>query len=97
MKCSELRSTYPDYVISKNKIELTPEVDVDVLLEAVKQKYSSQPIIDIDGVKIHFDKEWVHLRKSNTEPIIRIYSESNTAEKANALAEEIIHSIKAYL
>lgn len=88
-KVSELKATYPQYAIAKNKIELTPEIDVDAILEAVKDKFSNEKITDIDGVKIDFPDSWVHLRKSNTEPIIRIYSEASTMEKANLLAEEI--------
>lgn len=88
-KVSELKATYPQYAIAKNKIELTPEIDVDAILEAVKGKFSNEKITDIDGVKIDFPDSWVHLRKSNTEPIIRIYSEASTMEKANLLAEEI--------
>ncbi|TAE40004.1 MAG: phosphoglucosamine mutase [Runella slithyformis] len=91
---SVLRRTYPNYHISKNKIELTPEINVDNVLEQIKKKYSRNPINDIDGVKIEFDKEWVHLRKSNTEPIIRIYSESETATTADHLAKKIIADIK---
>ncbi|MFD2034137.1 phosphoglucosamine mutase [Belliella marina] len=91
---SRLRATYPGYHISKNKIELTPEIDVDAVLEAIKKKYSKQPINDIDGVKIEFDKEWVHLRKSNTEPIIRIYSESESQATAEHLAKKIMQDIK---
>jgi len=83
-KVSELRATYPSYSIAKQKIELTPEIDVDALLIAVKDKYSQYEITDIDGVKIDFPDRWVHLRKSNTEPIIRVYSEAST----RALAEE---------
>jgi phosphomannomutase len=94
MSVSRLRSKYPSYHISKNKIELTPEIDVDKVLEAVKKKYKKQPINTIDGVKIEFDKEWVHLRKSNTEPIIRIYSESDMEIKAETLAKKIIADIK---
>ena len=94
LKCSELRATYPNYFISKNKIELTPEIDVDDILLKIKDEYSNEQINDIDGVRIDFDKEWVHLRKSNTEPIIRIYSESKSAERANELAEEIISAIR---
>jgi phosphomannomutase len=97
MKCSELRKTYPDYFISKNKIQLTPEINVDNVLERIRDKYKSQPVITIDGVKIEFDKEWVHLRKSNTEPIIRIYAESNTMGKATELAMRIIEDIKSVL
>ncbi|SMD42041.1 phosphomannomutase [Aquiflexum balticum DSM 16537] len=91
---SRLRASYPNYHISKNKIELTPEIDVDKVLEAIKKKYSKQPINDIDGVKIEFDKEWVHLRKSNTEPIIRIYSESESQATADHLAKKIMQDIK---
>lgn len=91
---SRLRATYPNYHISKNKIELTPEIDVDRILEKIKEKYSKHPINDIDGVKIEFEKEWVHLRKSNTEPIIRIYSESETQATAEHLANKIILDIK---
>lgn len=91
---SMLRHSYPNYYISKNKIELTPQIDVDKVLAAVKEKYKKQPVNTIDGVKIEFDKEWVHLRKSNTEPIIRIYSESQTAATAQNLAKKIISDIK---
>jgi len=94
-KCSELRKTYPEYFISKNKIELTPEIDVDNILTKIKEKYSNEKINDIDGVKIDFADEWVHLRKSNTEPIIRIYSESKSEEQAQKLAQKIIADIKA--
>jgi phosphomannomutase len=96
-KCSELRAGYPNYIISKNKIKLTPEVDVDNILNALKEKYSAHHIIDIDGLKIHFEKEWVHLRKSNTEPIIRIYSESSSNAKAKELAECLIKDIESYI
>lgn len=91
---SFLRSTYPKYYISKNKIELTPDVNVDEVLEKIKSRYARQPINTIDGVRIEFDKEWVHLRKSNTEPIIRIYSESETLATAENLANKIISDIK---
>jgi phosphomannomutase len=94
MNISRLRSKYPSYVISKNKIELTPEIDVDKVLESVKLKYKNQPINTIDGVKIEFEREWVHLRKSNTEPIIRIYAESDMEVKADNLAKKIISDIK---
>lgn len=96
LKCKQLRSTYPDYFISKNKIELTPELDVDMVLSSVKEKYKTQPINDLDGVKIEFGSEWVHLRKSNTEPIIRIYSESATEANANALASKIMEDIRSF-
>ncbi|MCG8475176.1 MAG: phosphoglucosamine mutase [Cytophagales bacterium] len=91
---SRLRASYPNYHISKNKIELTPEIDIDKIMEEMKARYKKQPINDIDGVKIEFDKEWVHLRKSNTEPIIRIYSESETESTAEHLAQKIIMDIK---
>ncbi len=91
---SFLRGTYPKYNISKNKIELTPETDVDAILERIKSRYHKQPINTIDGVRIEFDREWVHLRKSNTEPIIRIYSESETLATADNLANKIISDIK---
>lgn len=95
--CSQVRASYPNYFISKNKIELTPQLNVDKVLLQVKEKYKNQPINDVDGVKIEFDKEWVHLRKSNTEPIIRIYSESKNETAANALAERIISDIKQFI
>jgi len=94
LKCSELRATYPDYFISKNKIQLTPEIDVDDILIKMKAKYANEQVNDIDGVKIDFPKSWVHLRKSNTEPIIRIYSEARTMVEADALAQQIIRDIK---
>ena len=92
--CSMLRSKFPNYYISKNKIELTPDIDVDKVLTKIATKYKSQKINKIDGVKIDFDSEWVHLRKSNTEPIIRIYTESNSMTTANNLAKKIIDDIK---
>lgn len=91
---SRLRASYPNYYISKNKIELTPDIDVDAILDEISRKYSKQPINTIDGVKIEFEKEWVHLRKSNTEPIIRIYSESETQATAEHLANKLITDIK---
>ncbi len=91
---SMLRSTYPTYHISKNKIELTPEINTDRVLKSIQEKYKKQPINTIDGVKIEFDKEWVHLRKSNTEPIIRIYAESKSQTTAENLADKIISDIK---
>lgn len=93
-KCSALRDTYPSYFISKNKIGLLPEINVDNVLVKIKNKYARQPVNTVDGVKIEFDKEWVHLRKSNTEPIIRIYSESDSMVKAEHLAKKIIEDIK---
>ncbi len=89
-----LRMSYPNYHISKNKIELTPEINVDKVLEGIEQKYNRQKINKIDGLKIDFDNEWVHLRKSNTEPIIRIYSESESAATAEYLAQKIISDIR---
>lgn len=94
-KVSELKKGYPQYSIAKNKIQLTPDINVDAILEAVKKKYSSEKITDIDGVKIDFKDSWVHLRKSNTEPIIRIYSEASTMEKAENLASQIKNVIAA--
>jgi phosphomannomutase len=91
---SRLRKTYPDYYISKNKIELTPGLNVDEILDNIRRKYEKNPINTADGVKIEFGKEWVHLRKSNTEPIIRIYSESDTQATADYLANKIISDIK---
>lgn len=88
-KVSELKQTYPAFAIAKNKIELTPAIDVDAILEAVKERFSNEQITDIDGVKIDFAESWVHLRKSNTEPIIRIYSEAQTMAEADELAQQI--------
>ncbi len=92
---SQLKKGYPAYSISKNKIELTPDIDVDALLVAVKEKFAGEQITDIDGVKIDFADCWVHLRKSNTEPIIRIYSEASTIEKADELAQSIKNVINS--
>ncbi|HAH26316.1 MAG TPA: phosphoglucosamine mutase [Prolixibacteraceae bacterium] len=94
MKCSELRRTYPDYFISKNKIELTAEIDVDDILSRMKLKYGHEQVTDIDGVKIDFADRWVHLRKSNTEAIIRIYAEAPSMKEADQLAQSIIEDIK---
>jgi len=94
---SNLRSSYPEYFISKNKITLTPEMDIDALLLKVEDKYKDQPHSTIDGLKIEFDKQWVHLRRSNTEPIIRIYSEGYSETVANNLANKIIADIKDIL
>ena len=91
---TELRDSYPKYVISKNKIELTPAINVDDILEKMAIKYANEEVDTTDGVKIYIGKEWVHLRKSNTEPIIRIYSESKSALAADTLAEKIIADIK---
>lgn len=95
--CSSLRSQYPDYFISKNKIEFAPEMDIDHILESITRKYKSRPVTTIDGVKIHFDNEWVHLRRSNTEPIVRIYAESDMLIKADNLAKKIISDFKEIL
>ncbi len=94
LSVSDLRKTYPNYYISKNKIELTPEIDVDKILELLKEKYQNEQITTIDGLKIDFKDGWVHLRKSNTEPIIRIYAESEGKDKANSFAENMINEIK---
>lgn len=96
MKVSELRKTYPDYCISKNRIDLTPSIDVDGLLAVVKDLYKNERVNDKDGVKIDFADGWVHLRKSNTEPIIRVYSEAATMEQANALANQVMDVVKAH-
>lgn len=88
-KVSELKAGYPAYAIAKNKIQLTPDIDVDAILNALKESFAGETVTDIDGVKIDFADSWVHLRKSNTEPIIRIYSEAPTMEQADALADRI--------
>ena len=97
-KCSELRAQYPDYFISKNKIQLNPEMNVDAILEKMVNFYKNEPVElnTIDGIRIDFPGEWVQLRKSNTEPIIRIYAEAKTNEKADALALKIIDQIKSF-
>jgi phosphomannomutase len=92
-KCSGVRKTFPDYYNSKNKIELKPGVNVDEVIANVRKKYASHPVNDKDGIRIDFDREWVHLRKSNTEPIIRIISESTSPDKADALAAKMIQEI----
>jgi phosphomannomutase len=94
---SILRQTYPDYYISKNKIQLTDDIDLDMVLKKVREKYKAQPVNMIDGLKIEFDNEWIHLRKSNTEPIIRIYSESQSESTANTLAQKIMQDIREIL
>ena len=94
---SFLRSTYPNYSISKNKIQLTPDIDVDHLLVKLEEKYKKQPHTTIDGLKVEFDKDWIHLRKSNTEPIIRIYAESTSSVMANNLAEKIKMDVREIL
>jgi phosphomannomutase len=97
MKASELRDSYPAYTISKNKIQLTPEINVDQILLEMAKKYANHEVDTTDGVKIYIEKEWVHLRKSNTEPIIRIYSESKSLTAANELADRIIDEINALI
>jgi phosphomannomutase len=92
--CSILRSSYPDYTIAKKKIDLDDNINIDELLEGIKEKYKKQPINTVDGVKIEFENEWVHLRRSNTEAIIRIYAESKSEATANHLAEKIIMDMK---
>lgn len=94
-KCtaSELRATFPNYFIAKNRIDLTPSTDIDAILEKVKEMYASEKITDIDGVKIDFPDKWVHLRKSNTEPIIRVYSEAATMEEADALGKKLMQVV----
>jgi phosphomannomutase len=94
---SQLKASYPQYAIAKNKIELTPEIDVDKILAAMKEKYANENITDIDGVKIDFADSWVHLRKSNTEPIIRIYSEAHSMQEADKLADDIKEVIKSLI
>ena len=94
MTVAELRASYPQYFMSKNKIELTPQIDVDAILKAMTEKYGNEDITTIDGVKIDFPTEWVHLRKSNTEPIIRIYTEAPTQKEADVLAERFVSEIK---
>jgi phosphomannomutase len=97
MKASELRDSYPAYTISKNKIQLTPEINVDQILLEMAKKYANHEVDTTDGVKIYIEKEWVHLRKSNTEPIIRIYSESKSLAAANELADRVIDEINALI
>ena len=92
-KVSELRASYPNYFMAKNRVDLTPETDVDAILAKVKELYKNEEINDIDGVKIDFPDKWVHLRKSNTEPIIRVYSEAHSPEEAEAIGQEIMNVI----
>ncbi len=94
MSCKELRDSYPSYFMSKNKIQLTPEIDVDQILETMASNYKNEDVKTIDGVKIDFPEEWIHLRKSNTEPIIRIYTEAKTQQSADNLASRFINEIK---
>jgi phosphomannomutase len=94
MKVSELRKSYPAYFMSKNKIELTPQLDVDKILQEVEKRYSKEDVSTVDGIKIDFADYWIHLRKSNTEPIIRIYTEAKSQDKADEVAREMISEIK---
>jgi phosphomannomutase len=94
---SQLRSKYPNFYISKNKIELDADIDTDKLFSFVKERYKKHPIIDIDGIRIDFENQWVHLRKSNTEPIIRIYAESDSQATADNLAQKIIGDVRDYI
>lgn len=95
-KPSELRKEYPSYFMSKQKVELTPDIDTDMILEKMKEKFSNEKVTDIDGVKIDFEDKWVHLRKSNTEPIIRVYSEAKSQDEARLLGEKVINLIKSF-
>ena len=92
-----LRAQYPDYFISKNKMELQDGIDVKAIFEKIKTKYKNQPVNTEDGLKIEFDNDWVHLRTSNTEPIIRIYSESDFETKANNIAVRLMQDIKEFI
>ncbi len=92
--CSVLRNAYPNYFISKNKLTLDPEMDVDDIMQKMRERYSKQPVDNTDGIRIEFNDEWVHLRKSNTEPVIRIFSESDSIVKAETLASKIINDIR---
>ncbi|WP_327983696.1 hypothetical protein [Bergeyella porcorum] len=94
---SELRGTYPAYFMGKKKIELTPEIDVDHLLTLMEKEYQNEEISTVDGVKIDFPENWVHLRKSNTEPIIRIYTEAQSQQEADELADRMIEKIKSLI
>ena len=94
MSCKALRDSYPSYFMSKNKIQLTPAIDVDKILETMASKYANEDVNSIDGVKIDFADEWIHLRKSNTEPIIRIYTEAKSQQAAGDLAVRFINEIK---
>ena len=92
-KVSELRATYPDYCIAKNRIDLTPSTNIDAILERIKELFKNEQVNDIDGVKIDFPDKWVHLRKSNTEPIIRVYSEAATMKEADALGKQLMQVV----
>ena len=94
ISCKTLRASYPSYYMSKNKIQLTPQINVDKLLESMASKYANEEVNTVDGVKIDFEHGWIHFRKSNTEPIVRIYTESDSQEKADQLAERFLIEIK---
>ena len=96
LKASELRKTFPEYFIAKNRIDLTPTTDVDAILRQVKEQYGNEKdvqVTDIDGVKLDFPDKWVHLRKSNTEPIIRVYSEAHSMDDADALGKQLMQIV----
>jgi len=93
---SELRKSYPPYFMAKQKVELTPDIDTEIILDKVKEKFSDQQITDIDGVKIDFPDKWVHLRRSNTEPIIRVYSEAHSMQEAEEIGKQIIKLIQEF-
>ncbi|MDQ3072961.1 MAG: phosphoglucosamine mutase, partial [Bacteroidota bacterium] len=95
--CTQLRALYPNYYLSKNKVQLDESVDLDKVLGLVQQKYKQLPVNTEDGVRIEFDNDWIHLRRSNTEPIIRIYSESTSQTTAENLAEKMIADIKNFI
>ena len=97
MKLSQLRKTYPNYVIVKHRIDLQPGMDIDAILKSVKEHFKNESVTDIDGVKIDFPTAWVHLRRSNTEPIIRVYAEASSEQEANSLAEDVINQVKALI
>lgn len=92
--CSALRATYPDLHISKNKIQLSSEIDIDEILNKIKQQYAKHPVNTVDGIRIELDNDWVHLRKSNTEPVIRIYAESDSPHKADVIARKLLDDIR---
>jgi phosphomannomutase len=89
---STIRASYPDYTIIKNKIQLTPEIDIDKLIQSLEQEYAGESLNKVDGLKINFKEGWVHLRKSNTEPIIRVYAESSSSDAAESLASQVMES-----
>lgn len=89
-----MRATYPDLHISKNKIQLSSEIDIDEILNKIKQQYAKHPVNTVDGIRIELDNDWVHLRKSNTEPVIRIYAESDSPHKADVIARKLLDDIR---